>query len=159
MIRNNYIYIFLVSQRRKSIKDFSISESTPENAEMNEMRTVHWMDCLVPELENNPGIKKKLSSIKHNWSKAKIKVAKDPFDQGEQRIAYHGKRTDRNSRRRYGEKLVLKEFKYDEEGRDRRDEYIEIMETQCTAAYLANEFNKVSPRKYKHIEFLQVCKK
>ena len=149
----------LVNQRRKSIKDFSISESIPENADMNGTKTVHWIDCNVPVLPNNQSIKKKLSSIKHTWTKAKMKVAKDPFDQGEQRIAYHGKRTDRNSRRRYGEKLVLKEFKYDEEGRDRRDEYIEIMETQCTAAYLANEFNKVSPRKYKHIEFLQVCKK
>ena len=141
------------------MKDFSISESTPENADMNDTKTVHWMDCLVPEFPNDPGIKKKLSSIKHNWTKAKIKVAKYPFDQGEQRIVYHGKRTDRNSRRRYGEKLALKEFKYNEEGRDCREEYIEIMETQCTAAYLANEFNKVSPGKSKHIEFLQVRSK
>ena len=141
------------------MKDFSISESTPENADMNGTKTVHWMDCLMPEFLNNPGIKKELSSIKHNWTKAKIKIAKYPFDQGEQRIAYHGKRTDRSGRIRYGEKLVLKEFKFDEEGRDRREEYIEIMETQFTAAYLANEFNKVSPWKTKHIEFLQVRNK
>ena len=30
------------------------------------------------------------------------------------------------------------------------------MEIQCTAAYLANGFNKVSPRRSKHIEFLLV---
>ena len=126
---------------------------------MSGTKTVYWMDCNVLALSNNQSIKKKLSSIKHSWARAKIKVAKDPFDQGEQRIAYHGKRTDRNSARIYGEKLVLKEFKFDEEGRDRREEYIEIMETQCTAAYLANEFNKVSPRRSKQIEFLQVQKK
>ena len=126
---------------------------------MNGTKTVHWMDCNVPVLPNNQSIKKRLSSIKHTWTKAKIKVAKDPFDQGEQRIEYHGKRTDRKSLRKYGEKLVLKEFKFDEEGKDRREEYMEIMETQCTAAYLANEFNKVSPRRSKLIEFLQVQKK
>ena len=141
------------------MKDFSISESTPENAQMNDTKSAHWLDCLVPEFLNDPGIKKKLSSIKHNWTKAKIKVAKYPFDQGEQRIAYHCKRTDRMSGRRYGEKLVLKEFKCDEEGRDSREEYMEIMETQCTAAYLANEFNKVSPWNTKYIEFLQVQNK
>ena len=141
------------------MKDFSISESTPENAQMNDTKSAQWLDCLVPEFLNDPGIKKKLSSIKHNWTKATIKVAKYPFDQGEQRIAYHGKRTDRMSGRRYGEKLVLKEFKCDEEGRDSREEYMEIMETQCTAAYLANEFNKVSPWNTKYIEFLQVQNK
>ena len=117
------------------------------------------MDCNVPVLPNNQSIKKKLSSIKHTWAKKQIKVAKDSFDQAEQRITYHGKRTDHNSLRIYGEKLVLKEIKFDEEGRDRREEYIEIVETQCTAAYLANEFNKVFPRRSKLIQFLQVQKK
>ena len=71
---------------------------------------------------------------------------------------YHGKRADRKGTRTYGKNLVRKEFKFDEEGRGRRDEYIEIMETQCTAAYLAIEFNKVSPRRSKQIEFLLVQK-
>ena len=87
-----------------------------------------------------------------------MKVARDPFDQGKQRVVYHGKRADRKGTRTYGKNLVLKEFKFDEEGRGRRDEYIEIMETQCTAAYLAIEFNKVSPRRSKQIEFLLVQK-
>ena len=72
----------LVNQRRKSIKDFSISESIPENADMNDTKTVHWIDCNVPVLPNNQSIKKKLSSIKHTWTKAKMKEARDPFDQG-----------------------------------------------------------------------------
>ena len=71
---------------------------------------------------------------------------------------YHGKRADRKGTRTYGKNLVLKEFKFDEEVRGRRDEYIEIMETQCTDAYLAIEFNKVSPRRSKQIEFLLVQK-
>ena len=54
------------------------------------------------------------------------------------------------------ESIVLKEFKHIGRGRDRRGDYIEIMETQAIAAYLANEFNKIAPPGSKEIQFLHV---
>ena len=43
-------------------------------------------------------------------------------------------------------------------GRDRREEYMGIMETQFTAAILAAEFNKLTPGNSKDICFLPVSK-
>ena len=54
------------------------------------------------------------------------------------------------------EKIVLKEFKHTGSGRDRRSDYVEIMETQCVAAFMASEFNKVAPAGSKKITFLHV---
>ena len=54
------------------------------------------------------------------------------------------------------EKIVLKEFKHTGSGRDRRSDYVEIMETQCVAAFMASEFNKVAPPGSKRITFLHV---
>ena len=148
----------LAIEKKKPIKDFSLSDSGPEDAEMNDIKTVQWMEAFVPNLKRETYIKKKLAALNHRWSETTIKKAIHPFAQGEQRIAYHGKKIDRSSRRKRCEKIVMKEFKCLEDGRDRREDYIEIMETQCTAAYLAAEFNKVSPKKQKKIQFLQVSR-
>ena len=148
----------LAIEKKKPIKDFSLSDSGPEDAEMNDIKTVHWMETFVPNLKRETYIKKKLAALNHRWSETTIKKAIHPFAQGEQRIAYHGKKIDRSSRRKRCEKIVMKEFKCLEDGRDRREDYIEIMETQCTATYLAAEFNKVSPKKQKKIQFLQVSR-
>lgn len=88
-----------------------------------------------------------------------VKKARDPFSEGTQRISYHGMKADYSEGGAH-EKIVLKEFKYVGSGRDRRADYIEIMETQCVAAFLASEFNKVSPCRSKAINFLHVsnCK-
>lgn len=62
---------------------------------------------------------------------------------------------------KYGQQekyIVLKEFKYFGMGRDRREEYMGIMETQFTAAILAAEFNKLTPGNSKDICFLPVSK-
>ena len=54
------------------------------------------------------------------------------------------------------EDIVLKEFKHVGKGRDRREDYIGIMETQAIAAFMANAFNKISPSGSKEIQFLNV---
>ena len=148
----------LVIERKKAIKDFSLSNSGPEDVEMNDTKTAYWMEAFVPNLKKEANINKRLAALNHRWLETKIKKAIQPFAQGEQRIAYHGKKTDNSSRKKRSDKIVLKEFKCLEDGRDRREEYIEIMETQCTAAYLAAEFNNVSPKKQKKIQFLQVSR-
>ena len=78
----------------------------------------------------------------------------DPFSEGEQRISFHGSKISSYS----NENIVLKEFKHDGRGMDRREDYIEIMETQVTAAFMAKQFNKVSPRGSKEVHFLHVSK-
>ena len=53
-------------------------------------------------------------------------------------------------------KVVLKEFKYYGNRRDRREDYIELMETQAIAEFMAKRFNRVVPLGAKKIEFLNV---
>ena len=76
--------------------------------------------------------------------------------QGEQRITFHGERIYDEKYSRRNESIVLKKFKHFGAGRDRRDDYIEIMETQAVAAFLANEFNRIAPKGSKEIQFLHV---
>ena len=54
------------------------------------------------------------------------------------------------------EDIVLKEFKHVGRGRDRREDYIGIMETQTIAATMAQQFNRIAPPGSKVIEFLDV---
>ena len=136
-----------------------MSDCGPEIVEMSDIRTVNWMEAYVPALTKQANIKRRLAALNHRWFEKTIKKAIDPFAEGEQRITYHGRIVDPNSKKKGNEKIVLKEFKCLEEDRDRREDYIEIMETQCTAAYLATEFNKVSPKRQKKIQFLQVRNK
>ena len=81
-------------------------------------------------------------------------MASHPFYEGEQRISYLGMEMDAKTEKG-DRRIVLKEFKH--LGRDRRKDYVEIMETQAIAAYLANSFNGIAPRGTKKIEFLGVC--
>ena len=52
--------------------------------------------------------------------------------------------------------IVIKEFKFIGSGRDRRADYIEIMETQCVAAFMAMEFNKLARIGLKRINFISL---
>ena len=112
--------------------------------------------CHIPTLVDRKEVRKCLDDISHQWMKIQLKMASDPFSEGEQRISYHGIEIDAKTEK--GDRMiVLKEFKHSGRGRDRRRDYIEIMETQAIAAYLANSFNEISPRGTKKIEFLGVC--
>ena len=72
------------------------------------------------------------------------------------RISYHGVRVYDCANGMKNEDIVLKEFKHVGRGRDRREDYIGIMETQTIAAAMAETFNRIAPKGSKEIEFLNV---
>ena len=123
---------------------------------MNEPENAYLLECFIPLEVKNLYIKKRLCAIKHRWRNIEIKAASQPFAQGAQRITFHGKARCENNRGAKEEKVVLKEFKFVGIGRDRRDEYISIMETQYVASLLAAEFNNHAPETCKRIKYLQV---
>ena len=125
---------------------------------MEDPKTAHWLECTIPNVSNLHEIKIDIDAIKHKWTKTTIKKASDPFAQGEQRIAFHGERIYGEKYSRRNESIVLKEFKHFGASRDRREDYIEIMETQAVSAFLANEFNRIAPKGSKEIQFLHVRK-
>ena len=142
----------------KTLKDFSISETEPDDLEESHLepqRKVHWLTCTINILDNIRDIKEHIGSINHSWSNKMVKKARHPFAEGAQRISYHGMRMN-YAEGEEDEKIVLKEFKHTGSGRDRRSDYVEIMETQCVAAFMASEFNKVAPPGSKRITFLHV---
>ena len=63
----------LAIEKKKPIKDFSLSDSGPEDAEMNDIKTAHWMEAFVPNLKRETYIKKKLAALNHRWSETTIK--------------------------------------------------------------------------------------
>ena len=81
-----------------------------------------------------------------------VNKAIHPFAEGAQRISYHGQRMNRGQ----NEKIVIIEFKHVGCGHDRRSDYIEIMDTQCVAAIMATECNKLALTRSKHIYFIDV---
>ena len=142
----------------KTLKDFSISETEPDDLEESHLepqRKVHWLTCTINILDSIRDIKEHIGSINHSWSNKMVKKARHPFAEGAQRISYHGMRMN-YAEGEEDEKIVLKEFKHTGSGRDRRSDYVEIMETQCVAAFMASEFNKVAPSGSKRITFLHV---
>ena len=150
-----------VSCGGKTLKDYSISDIEPD--ELNEddlepQRKVHWLTCTINAISNIRDIKEHIGSINQSWSEKMVKKARDPFAEGAQRISYHGMRMNYAAEEEH-EKIVLKEFKHTGSGRDRRSDYIEIMETQCVAAFLAQEFSKITPPGSKQISFLDVSGK
>ena len=144
-----------VSDGGKTLKDYCISDIEPDEADLEPQKKVHWLKCVIRELETVSNIQQHIGSINHQWSNQMVKKARQPFSEGTQRISFHG--LDMNyAEGGVHEKVVLKEFKYAGAGRDRRTDYIEIMETQCVAAFMAMEFTKVAPPGSKQISFLKV---
>lgn len=146
-----------VSEGGKTLKDYCIKDTEPVDAIYDALPKAHWLECVVGHgaLEKLKDIKYHIGSINHKWSTKMIKKARDPFSEGAQRISFHGKLMS------YAESedstpIVLKEFKYFGEGRDGREDYIQNMETQAVAGYMANEFNKVAPKGSKPINFIDV---
>ena len=135
-----------------TLKEYSIKEIEPDlsAAEKFEAFQLTCNTSFLTSLDNLQDIRKHIGAINHKWKKVSSKMTKDPFAEGEQRISYHGIVEST--------KAVLKEFKYCGIGRDRREDYIELMETQAIAEFMASRFNKVAPKGAKKIEFLNVRK-
>lgn len=148
----------LVKRRRKSI-EYTLDSNGPEEVAMNEETSVHWTECCIRRLKDDADIRVRLRSIEHKCDMRYLKRAENPFAEGGQRISYHAKlvSTDRLNNIGGWEKVVMKRFKTLER-RDRHQDYLDLMETQYVAAFLATEFNKVSPRGSKEIQFLKVRK-
>ena len=148
----------LVKPRKKSI-EYTLDSNGPEEVAMNEETSVHWTECCIRRLKDDADIRVRLRSIEHKYDMRYLKRAENPFAEGGQRISYHAKlvSTDRLNNIGGWEKVVMKRFKTLER-RDRHQDYLDLMETQYVAAFLATEFNKVSPRGSKEIQFLKVRK-
>ena len=68
-----------------------------------------------------------------------IKIAKNPFAEGGMRVAYYGSVQYRKD----WEKTVFKEYKTIGNGSNTKDKYLELLDCQTVADYLAQEFNKL----------------
>ena len=143
----------------RSMKRLSICRDGPDNIVMNEPENAHVLECFIPIQSQDLNITEILCSIQHRWRKIEIKAATQPFAEGAQRITFHGKKRSKSNKSVKEENIVLKEFKHFGFGRDRREEYISIMETQYVATLLAAKFNKVAPKACKSIKYLQVSEK
>jgi hypothetical protein len=139
----------------RALKSYTIIEVEPEESDMEPESKVQEMRCEIPRLDPSWKIEDCVKNITHKWTTSMIKRTSDPFAQGEQRLSFHGRRMNYSEGGRH-DPIILKEFKHMGSGRDRQGDYIEIMETQMVAAFLAKAFNKVSPRKVKKIDFLSV---
>jgi hypothetical protein len=70
-----------------------------------------------------------------------IKIAENPFAEGGMRLAYYGLMQYKDK----WEKVVLKEYKRIGNGSNTKDKYLELLDCQTVAEYLAQEFNKLPP--------------
>ena len=70
-----------------------------------------------------------------------IKIAQNPFAEGGMRLAYYGSMQYKDK----WEKVVLKEYKRIGNGTNTKDKYLELLDCQTIADYLAQEFNKLPP--------------
>jgi len=132
----------------RSLKNYSVCDYEPSWSYIP-TKKVQWLCCAISELEEPQSIVQHIGSIDHKWEQKTIMMAEWPFAEGAQRISYKGYQGHKA--------IVLKEFKHFGEGLDRRENYIEIMETQAVAAFLAKQFNKSSPRSVaKSVNFLEV---
>jgi len=143
------------SYEDKSLKDFTISIMKPEDTILTGIQKVHWLTCSMSNINDLSNIRHSIGSINHKWSTVMVKKATDPFAEGAQRISYFGQTIDYTSG--FDNKnIVLKEFKHTGHNRDRRSDYIEIMETQCVASFLSTKFNVYAPHGSKKINFIAV---
>lgn len=70
------------------------------------------------------------------WS---VKIARNPFAEGGMRIAYYGLTQYKED----WEKTVLKEYKTIGNGSNKTEKYLELLDCQTVAEYLAKKFNKL----------------
>ena len=153
---NDYFSASSLGISRKKSVEYTLKETGPHI--MIEKKEGRLIECTIPTEQDDLDITTKLMHfIEHKFDKKLIKRAEQPFAEGGQRISYHGKliSTDQQNNSSSSETIVMKRFK-EHDNRDGKQQYIELMETQYTAAYMATEFNKVSPAGSKEIRFLKV---
>ena len=68
-----------------------------------------------------------------------VKIAENPFAEGGMRLAYYGLMQYKDK----WEKVVLKEYKRIGAGANTKEKYLELLECQTIADYLAQEFNQL----------------
>ncbi|CAF1040935.1 unnamed protein product [Adineta steineri] len=78
--------------------------------------------------------------VKQRWD---IKIAENPFAEGAMRLAYYGLSRYKGT----WEKVVLKEFKHIGPGLNLKERYLDLLDCQTVAAYLAQKFNELPPIK------------
>ena len=81
--------------------------------------------------------------------KRRVKICRNPFAEGAQRIAYYGKECTFEVTK----SVVFKEYKYLGGGLNKLDRYKEEMEIQSIAAFLAQMFKRRAPASCKEVVF------
>ena len=133
------------------MKDYTSSEAGSDEVKMLETNSARLLECYITAISSVSEIKNEIEAINHKRTMTRIKIATDPLQQWGEWIAYHGEiYTD--DYRKSKESISLKKFT----NKCRHQDYIEVMETQTIAGYLASEFNKIAPRGSKAIHFLNV---
>lgn len=95
-----------------------------------------------------------VNEINQRWN---IKIAANPFDEGSLRLAYYGSMLYKDT----WEKVVLKEYKCINRGANIKKKYLEALDCQTVAEYLAAKFNTLPKLKdltncVKKIKFILV---
>lgn len=154
----------------KEIKAYSICEVKPSHDEWNTIktRTVNVF-CNKPISSVND-LKAPLSFGLLRWGKPSssvteekkmiMRIAKDPFAEGEMRLAYYaklGKEGSGSKAAAEGDKILKSFKKTRKSSSSERKRYLAQMEVSTIAQFLANEFNKSSrPLHCPEIRFLSV---
>ena len=74
--------------------------------------------------------------IEQSWN---IKIAENPFAEGGMRLAYYGLMQYKGR----WEKVVFKEYKHIDSGANTKDKYLQLLDCQTVAEYLAQKFNQL----------------
>ena len=74
--------------------------------------------------------------IEQSWI---IKIAENPFAEGGMRLAYYGLMQYKGR----WEKVVFKEYKHIDSGANTKDKYLQLLDCQAVAEYLAQKFNQL----------------
>ncbi len=142
----------------KSLKSYRINTEEPNWRTIPERR-VRIGSCFVSA--SGPGGK---LNVRYSYKDAKIKMSADPFAEGSQRLSYFGIEVGRATHffshfaGSAAATVVFKTFKhvYERTSGDGREDFLNVVEGQAIANYLAAEFNKVRPSDSKEIHFLSV---
>lgn len=146
----------------KSLRAYKLCSQLPSWSSRNELRCSMWTNHPVEMAQLLPKGSTGFGSLFLGFSKAtptdgthidqlSVKVAPQPFAEGEQRLAYRGQ-----LRRREGwSDCILKLFKQENSEANTQEQYLKQIETSTIAAYLATEYNRHRQEGQARIEFLQ----
>ncbi|CAF3347746.1 unnamed protein product [Rotaria sp. Silwood2] len=109
------------------------------------------VNCIRPKvIKYECNAQLKCTEVAQQWS---IKIATNPFSEGALRLAYYGLTKYKDE----WEKVVLKEYKRTNRGTNKKDKYLEDLECQTVADYLAHKFNDL-PQLREHSIFVKKIK-